>query len=317
MKILVPDFLFSYVQGDACTLLQTCAVVTATRQGDFSGPLDGVEAVMLPWNLPPAARAAVLELPTLRWVQTISAGVEASIVAALRDRDVILTNASGLFDRPIAETVLTYILMALKRMPDYAAQQRDHHWHKLAHREAGDLTVGIVGLGSIGGEVARLCRALGMRVIALRRHPEQGAAHVEALWPPERIDDLLAEADFVVLAVPLTPETQGLIGAAQLHRMKPSAWLINIARGAIVDEAVLIQALQAGTIAGAALDVFTTEPLPPESPLWGLPNVILTPHQSWSTPHLQAREAALFLDNLRRYLSGEPLINVVDKERGY
>lgn len=317
MKILVPDFLFTYVQGDACTLLETCAVVTATRQGDFSGPLEGVEVVMLPWGIPPEARQAILELPTLRWVQTISAGVDAAVIAALRDRDVVLTNASGIFDRPIAETVLTYILMALKRMPEYAALQRERRWRKLAHREAGGLTVGIVGLGSIGSEVARLCRALGMRVVALRRHPDRGAAPVDALWPPERLDDLLAEADFVVLAVPLTPETEGLIGAAQLRRMRPEAWLINIARGAIVDEPALIQALQEGWIAGAALDVFATEPLPPESPLWSLPNVILTPHQSWSTPHLQEREAALFLDNLRRYLNGEPLLNVVDKQRGY
>lgn len=317
MKILVPDFLFSYVQGDACALLETCAVVTATRQGDFSGPLAGVEVVMLPWGIPAEARQAILALPTLRWVQTVSAGVDAAIIAMLRDRDVVLTNASGIFDRPIAEMVLTYILMALKRMPEYAALQREHRWRKLSQREAGGLTVGIVGLGSIGSEVAQLCRALGMRVVALRRHPDRGAVQVDELWPPERLDDLLAEADFVVLAVPLTPETQGLIGAAQLRRMRPEAWLINIARGAIVDEPALIQALQAGWIAGAALDVFATEPLPPESPLWALPNVILTPHQAWSTPHLQEREAALFLDNLRRYLNGEPLLNVVDKKRGY
>ena len=237
--------------------------------------------------------------------------------AYLRDHPAVLTNARGVFDVPIAETVLAYILMIAKRLPELLRQQQAHRWHSLSLREVAGLTLGLIGTGGIGREIACRAHALGMRVLATRRHPERPVPCVEALWPPARISELLAEADFVVLAVPSTPETRGMIGAAQLAAMRRSAWLINVARGAVVDEAALLAALRSGQIAGAALDVFAEEPLPSDSPFWEMPNVILTPHNSWSTPHLRHREAALFLDNLRRYRAGQPLRNVVDKARGY
>ena len=317
MKIIVPEFVLSHLETRACTLFNVCDFVVLDREGVPQGDVAGAEVLMLPWQLAPEIRAALYTLPSLKWVHSISAGVEHAIDDFLRTAPVVLTNARGVFDLPIAETVVAYMLMIAKKIPAFMAQQRNHQWKKQALREIAGLTVGIVGLGSIGAEIARLCSALGMHVLATRRRPEEGAPHVAQLFPPEQLEALLAQVDFAVLAVPLTAETRGLIGEAQLAALRPDAWLINIARGAIVDEPALIRALQAGRIAGAALDVFATEPLPPDSPLWDMANVIITPHNSWSTPHLEAREAALFLDNLERYVQGEPLRYVVDKALGY
>lgn len=318
MKIIVPDFMLAYLESEACARFAQCDFVALDRRGAARVPYDDAEVLMLPWGLPTELTQHLLALPALRWVQTISAGIPPLVLDALRQRpEVVLTNATGVFDVPIAETVLTYILMIVKRMPEFMAQQQAHRWHKLPLRELRGLTVGIIGIGGIGTEVAKRCTALGMRVIATRRHPEHGAPYVEALFPPARLHELLAQSDFVVVAVPLTPETAHLINAERLRAMKPDAWLINIARGAVVDEAALIEALREQRIGGAALDVTEEEPLPADSPLWDFPNVILTPHNSWSTPYLEERQKDLFLDNLARYLNGEPLRNVVDKTLGY
>ncbi|MGC9399653.1 MAG: D-2-hydroxyacid dehydrogenase [Anaerolineae bacterium] len=313
MKIILPAFMLPALQEKSCELLEACEFVVVEENGAFSTSPEGAEVLMLPWGLDESTRRRLLSLPTLKWIHSVSAGVE----HALDEVNVTLTNARGVFDLPIAETVLTYILMIAKRMPEFAAQQQARTWKKLKLREAADLTVGLVGSGSIGTQIARLCRALEMRVIATRRHPECETPYVDEVLPTDALETLLSQADVVVLAVPLTAETRGLIGAPQLRQMRPEAWLVNIARGAVVDEAALVEALQRGEIAGAALDVFTEEPLPPDSPLWEMDNVILTPHNAWSTPHVREREAALFLQNLRRYLRGEPLLNVVDRELGY
>lgn len=317
MKIILPAFVMPALEEATCALLETCEFVVIKEDGTFSGSPEGAEVLMLPWHLPDATRKRLFSLPTLTWVHTVSAGVEHALDEQLRSLDVTLTNASGVFDLPIAETVLTYILMIAKRMPEFAAQQQAHEWEQLHLREAADLTIGLVGAGSIGTEIARLCQALEMRIIATRRHPERDAPHVDEVLPAADLDVLLGRADVVVLAVPITEETRGMLGADEFRQMPAEAWLVNIARGAVVDEPALIEALQTGEIAGAALDVFTEEPLPPTSPLWEMANVIITPHNSWSTPHVKAREAALFLKNLRRYLRDEPLLNVVDKELGY
>lgn len=317
MKIILPDFVLPSLKEEACELLESCDFVVIEDDGTLSGSPEGAEVLMLPWRLPDETRHQLFTLPTLAWIHSVSAGVEHALDDQLRSMDVTLTNASGIFDLPIAETVLAYILMIAKRMPKFAVQQRAHTWKKLKLREAADMTIGLVGSGSIGTEIARLCKALEMRVIATRRHPERDAPHVDEVLPASNLHALLARADVVVMAVPLTPETRGMLGADEFQQMLKEAWLINIARGTVVDEPALIEALQAGEIAGAALDVFVEEPLPPDSPLWDMENVIITPHNSWSTPHVQEREAALFLKNLRRYLRDEPLLNVVDKELGY
>ncbi len=317
MKIIVPEFMLPYLEARACTLFAACDFIVLDQRGQPQGDPAGAEVLMLPWQLSPEIRQALYSLPSLKWVHTISAGVEQALDETLRTAPITLTNARGVFDLPIAETVITYLLMIVKQMPVFMAQQRAHQWKKQPLRELAGLTVGLIGLGSIGAEIARLCRALGMRVLATRRHPEDGAPNVDQLLPLEQLETLLAQVDFVVLAVPLTGETRGMIGEAQLRALRPGAWLINIARGAIVDEPALIQALQDGQLGGAALDVFAQEPLPPDSPLWDMENVILTPHNSWSTPHMEEREATLFLDNLERYMQGLPLRQMVDKTLGY
>lgn len=317
MKIIVPEFLLSTVRADACDLLETCEFIAVDDDGAFTGDLEGAEILVLPWGIPDATQERLLSIDSLQWIHLVSAGVDHALGERLCAMDVLLTNASGVFDLPIAETVLTYILMIAKRMPTFLKQQRERTWRKHRLREVAGLTVGIIGAGSIGTEVARLCQALDLRVIGTRRHPERGAPHVDELLPTTRMDDLLAQSDFVVVAVPLTEETRGMIDATAFRQMRADAWFINVARGAVVDQGALIAALQAGQIGGAALDVFVEEPLPVDSPLWELDNVILTPHNSWSTPHVARREAALFLKNLRRYLRDEPLCNVVDRSLGY
>lgn len=317
MKIIVPEFVLPAIQQETCELVQACDFVDIDAQGRLRGDATGAEVVMIPWQLPPETQAALFAQPTVRWFHSASAGVDQALGDALRAHPAVLTNGRGVFDAPVAETVLAYILMAVKRMPEFLRQQQARQWHRLALREVAGLTVGLVGMGHIGSEIAQRCHALGMRVIATRRNPDRGDPHVERMLPSEQLGELLATSDFVVLAVPLTAETEGLIGAEQLRRMRSDAWLINIARGSVVQTDALLTALREGWIAGAALDVFDPEPLPEESPLWGLENVILTPHNTWSTPHFHAREAALFIENLRRFLRDEPLRNVVDKEQGY
>ena len=191
--------------------------------------------------------------------------------------------------------------------------------------------MGIVGYGSLGREIARLARAFGMTVLATKREVRHladdgwrlngtGDARAQAvrrLYPPQALKSMLRECDYIVLTVPLTPNTQQLIGAAELEAMKPGAFLVNVSRGRVVDERALAKALRDGGLGGAALDVFETEPLPQDSPLWSMPNVILSPHVSGFTPHYDKRALAVFEDNLRRYLDGKPLLNLVDMQRGY
>lgn len=323
MKIIVPEFVQSLLASPTCDLVHRkrvedlCDIVTIDASGRTSGDVRGAEVVMLPWSLADEVVVGLLQMPSVRWVQTVSAGTEYVLRALLPGQDVVVTNASGVFDIPIAEMVVTYVLMVTKQVPRFLNQQRRRKWHKVRLREVSGLTVAIVGLGSIGMEVARRCRGLGMRVVATRRRASRGGDDVDYVFARERLPDMLRMADFVVISAPLTPETRGMIGRDELAQMRSDAWLINIARGPIVDQDALIEALTSGAIGGAALDVFDVEPLPGDSPLWELPNVIITPHNSWSTPHLERRETELFLDNLARYLRGEPLRNVVDRSRGY
>ncbi len=323
MKIVLPAFLFQPVLDEIRQdsagegVLAQCEFIPVDSQGRILGDPTGAEVVVLPWGLPTETVAALLDLPTLRWIHSVSAGVDHALRVVPDACQAVITNAAGLFDGPIAEMVMAYILAIAKRIPLFLQQQQRHQWHLLRLREVAGCTVGIIGLGRIGTEVARRCQGMGLRVIATRRHPDRGGDFADLVVGPDRLSEILSGADFVVITAPLTPETRGLLDRDALRQMRPDAWLINVARGAILDQEALIQALQEGWIGGAALDVFEEEPLPPDSPLWDLPNVIITPHNSWSTPHLKQREARLFVENLRRYLSGQPLLNVVDRSRGY
>jgi len=257
--------------------------------------------------------------PRLKWVQLTSAGADRLLSSGFIEEGVVVTTVSGLHATPIGEYVLCVMLMFAKGAPTFMRAQRERRWARYMPKELLGSTVGIVGMGNIGGEVARLAKAFGCRVIATRRSVEQVGSdeHCDELLPASELPRLLGESDYVVLAVPLTDETRGMIGERELRAMKPTAVLINIARGAVVVEADLVRALREGWIAGAGLDVFEKEPLPEDSPLWELDNAIVSPHISGGTEIYNRRAVEIFADNLRRYLAGEPLRNVVDPVRGY
>ncbi|MFC0040218.1 D-2-hydroxyacid dehydrogenase [Actinomadura rayongensis] len=250
------------------------------------------------------------------WVHIASAGVDRLLFPALADRAVV-TNSRGVFDGPIAEYVLGLVLAFAKDLPGTLRHQEARVWrHRETERIAGRSAL-VVGTGPIGRAVARLLRAAGLAVTGAGRAARTGDPDFGTVLAPDELHDGLAAADYVVLAAPLTPATRGMIDAAALARMRPSARLINVGRGALVDENALVAALRAGTIAGAALDVFAAEPLPPDAPLWTLPNVIVSPHMSGDAAGWRDELVALFADNLDRRLTGRPLRNVVDQRLGY
>jgi len=232
----------------------------------------------------------------------------------------MITSASGIHATPIAEYVLGAMLMLARKALLSLENQRHRHWKLFAPSELREKTLGVVGLGNIGREVARLAKAFRMRVVATRRsiiNQESNVMGVDKVYPPSDIIDLLNECDFVVRSPPLTRESAKMIGEKELRAMKPTAYLINIARGGVIDQSTLVTALKENWIAGAALDVFENEPLPQENELWQLPNVIVTPHIAGLSEMYWSRLTDLFCQNLKRYLDGESLINIVDKEKGY
>jgi phosphoglycerate dehydrogenase-like enzyme len=258
----------------------------------------------------------------LRWVQSPAVGVGSLMFPELLASGVVLTSARGIRARSIAEHVLGMTLALARLLPATLRAQAQHRWAQAeletAARTLKGESMGIVGLGAIGLEVANIAVPFGFRVSAIRRRAGQPVpAGVDAVWTPDRLDDLLAQSDVVVIAAPHTPATKRLIGRAQIDRMKPGALLVNVARGKLLDDDALIEALRAGRVGGAALDVFSQEPLDSSSPYWDLPNVIVTPHTSGAMHDYWTPLVALFAENLRRFEKGDPLLNVVDKVAGY
>jgi len=293
----------------------------AEQRGDFArkNELDALLAeaeVIYGLRLP---KSVIDRAPKLKWIQVMSAGVDRFLDDEFRKSSVIITNVSGIHATPIGEIVLGLMLMFAKQAPLCFQLKQEKRWRRFMPKVLRSKTVGIVGLGNIGREVARLAKAFGMRVVATRRSVKRvaRAKYVDILLPREQLLRLLSESDFVVLSLPFTSETNKLIGEKELRTMKPTAYLINIARGNIVDEEVLIRALDEHWIAGAGLDVFATEPLPPDSRLWEFPNVIFSPHIAGGMEDYNIRTIELFCENLRRYLSGKNLFNVIDKKKGY
>ncbi len=263
--------------------------------------------------------------PRLRWIQLYTAGFDKLLNSPLLDT-VTVTTSSGIHGQPMTEFVFGLIFSITRNFPLIFHLQAEHSWPRHARQltfgtEARGKTLGVVGYGRIGKEIARAGRYFGMRVLGLKRHvPAEEAAGdgvAERIYEPAGLHELLAQSDFVLLTAPLTGESRHLINEAALRAMKPSAWLINVARGAVVDEDVLARALREQWIAGAALDAFVTEPLPANHPFYDLPNVIITPHVAATTDRYDDRALDVFIENLRRYLAGEPLVNVVDAKRGY
>lgn len=252
----------------------------------------------------------------LRWIQTPMAGLEHYMFPALAQSDVTLSNMQGIYSDNIADHVMGYILMFARGFHIFLRQQLQRNWAKEAPvLHLADTTLGVIGLGGIGTAVAKRGAAAEMRVIATNAVEIEKPDFVDALWGINQLDDLLAEADFVVSCVPHTPETFKLINTDQFKQMKKTGYLINISRGVVVDLAALTAALEAGEIAGAGLDVFETEPLPADHPLWGMENVIITPHTAGAGPHTRERRIEVVTANLRRFVAGEPVRNVVDKNR--
>ena len=257
--------------------------------------------------------------PNLKMIQSISAGVDHFPMARLKERNIPLCTAGGTNSRTVAEHTLAFLLNISRRLYVARDDQKNHHWNPPRHgspnrqQELKGKHVGIIGYGKIGSTIGELCRLLGMKVTAVRRSlPEKGDGQDDvetALYSD--LDILVPELDFVVLSCPLTPQTEGLVDMAFLERMKPSAWLVNVARGRVVREKDLISALDQGMIGGAALDTFETEPLPRESPLWAMSNVVVTPHNAGDSEKYAPNVAGLLLENIRRFEAGEPLINRV------
>ena len=277
----------------------------------------------------------------LRWWQQWGAGADWLLNAPeVRAMEFTLTNTSGIHAIQISEHIFAFLLAFGRNLPQAMDAQREHiwvsnHWqashsstirpgqkfnYYISHQAVFELagkTMVLVGVGAIGLRTARLAQAFDLRVIGVRRHADRALPHVDRVVGPDDLHSVLPEADFVVVTAPLTPETAGMFDAAAFAAMQPSAYFVNIGRGGTVVEPDLIAALQSGAIAGAGLDVFAEEPLPPESPLWDLPNVIITSHYSGLSPEYDARALEIFLDNLHRYRTGEPMTNVVDKRLVY
>jgi phosphoglycerate dehydrogenase-like enzyme len=305
-------------------------LVMVSVEGLADGPLDGAEVMLRGWLSSEAFDRILGRAPRLSWVHSATSGVERALTPAALERGVIVTNARGVFSRPIAEYVLMMILAISRRLPQLLELQRERTWQPLEGAELRDVTVGIVGLGSIGRAVGALATAFGCRVVAVRRRTDVSVPSVseegdsslgelvlDRVGGPETLPELLAESDFIVLAAPLTPETEEMINAETLALVKPGAWLINVARGRLIDERALLRALQDGELGGAVLDTFRDEPLSPTSPFYDQANVIVTPHTAWSSGRVLDRSVELFCDNLRRFALGEPLLNVVDPSAGY
>jgi phosphoglycerate dehydrogenase-like enzyme len=308
-------------------------LVTVSVEGLADGPLEDVEVMLRGWLSSDAFDRLLVRAPRLSWVHSATSGVERALTPAARERGLVVTNARGVFSRPIAEYVLMMILSVSRRLPQLLELQRERTWQPLEGAELRDVTVGIVGLGSIGRAVGALATAFGCRVVAVRRRPDGEATTAEGgaggdektfgevmldrVGGPETLPELLGESDFIVLAAPLTPETEDMINDQTLAMVKPGAWLINVARGRLIDERALLRALRDGPLGGAVLDTFRDEPLPPMSSFYDLPNVIVTPHTAWSSGRVLDRSVELFCDNLRQFSKGEPLLNVVDPAAGY
>jgi phosphoglycerate dehydrogenase-like enzyme len=336
MAIAVSPILSARVRPQDLERIQAAApgsqIVNLSVEGLADGPVDDVEVLLRGWLVAEAFDRLLARAPHLTWVHSATSGVERALTPAALARDVLVTNARGVFSRPIAEHVLLMILAVSRHLPELIELQRERTWQPLEGRELRELTIGIVGYGSLGRSVASLASAFGARVIAMRRRgaaaapggPDDGDGEafpfeprLERIVGPEGLHDLLAASDIVVLAAPLTAETEGMIDEAALGAMRRDSWLINVARGRLIDDTALLRALREHRIGGAALDTFRDEPLPQTSPYWEQPNVILTPHTAWSSARVLDRSVDLFCDNLQRFSRGEPLRNVVDPAAGY
>jgi phosphoglycerate dehydrogenase-like enzyme len=319
---VVTTFPFSTESQQLLKEAAATEAVEVTTADELSAHLSDVE-ILCSYFIPSDWRA---QAPRLRWIQFPGAGVDSLATTGLLDANsgVIVTTAAGIHAETISEYVFGSMLMfnwnwpQMVRLQDNHVWARSATWYHLGGRELAGQTLGIIGLGHIGRRIAQLAQAFGMRVIGMHRSISgEQEPDIDQSFLPEQLHELLRLCDYVVISVPLTRETERLIGEDELRIMRSNAYLVNIARGKVIDEQALIRALREGWIAGAGLDVTEEEPLPSESPLYSMPNVILTPHISGNSAHYDTRLAALFADNLKRYRSGQQLQNQYEPSRGY
>jgi phosphoglycerate dehydrogenase-like enzyme len=320
MKLILPFRIAERVEPEVPRVAPGCRIVHIDEDGNPDGDLSDADIFLRWWTPAPAFEKVIAVARGVRWVHTPSAGVDHLLAGPeLAESDIVLTNSAGAHAVPIAEFVIMYMLCHVKRTRDLFRLLPENAWDFEERQELDELsgkTALLIGLGAIGQEIARRASAFGVHVIGSRRNPAP-IEGVERVIGPDQWRTLLPRADFVIVASPLTAATRGMLGAAELAAMKPSAYVINIARGPIIDQAALVEALQAGRIAGAALDVTDPEPPAADDPIWQAPNIWVTPHISYSSPQTAERMVQIFLENLRRYARREPLLNVVDKAAGY
>lgn len=333
MKLVIHPPVDAERLGKIRTAAGAMAVVNAASEGDAARAIVDADAFFGKLTEPLLAVAR-----RLRWVQAPTVSLEHYVFPELVAHPCVLTNMRGLFSDVIADHVMGYVLCFARNLHRYIRQQAAGRWAPIggeaerstfaagpgtvsamdrAHLHLADQTLGVVGLGEIGSEVARRARTFGMRVVAVDPVKPEAPAGVAALWRLDRLGDLLGASDFVVVAAPHTPETVKMFRRERFRQMKPTAYFINIGRGATVDLADLTAALQAGELAGAGLDVFEIEPLPADHPLWRMESVIITPHVAGASPRIAERHLGVLLENVRRFVAGEPLVNVADKARWF
>ena len=308
IRAAAPDFEVHYLEEQA----ELEADDEATRTRLTRNAIPGAEVVVA-FDLAPAALA---QADSLKWLHILSAGVEHTLYPELIDSPVVVTAAKGSGGIPMAEWAMMQMLLWNKNMLHYLDAQRRQTWDPADNGELNNMTVGIIGLGFSGADLARKCQAFHMRVLGLRR-TDAPCPDVDEMFTRDRLHDFLARADFVVVTTPVTPGTRGLLGEAEFRAMKPTAYFVVTSRGGVAQDEALLRALNEGWIAGASLDAHTVEPLPPDSLFWTAPNAITTPHAASSGPGGLGRLEEIFLDNLRRYVRGQPLRATVDKQGGY
>lgn len=311
---LQPDLLSKERHSHIQSLKPEANIVVTEQAEEIEKVLDDIEIAAGHFPIQMIPRA-----PRLRWVQQWGAGTDWLLHhPEIAKVDFILTNASGVHAIPISEHILAMMLAFARHLPEAIRAQEKREWSRgMGSFELANKTMLLIGVGAIGRRTAQIARAMGMHVIGMRRNPEKSLPEIDKMFSPDQLLDLLPRADFIVLTVPLTRETRAMLSREAFEHMKPTAYVINIGRGGTIDEPAMIEALRSGKIAGAGLDVFATEPLPPDSPLWEMENVIITAHYSGETPHYDERAIKIFMENLEHYVRGQPMKNVVDKQRGY
>lgn len=327
MKLLIfvhhPFDLWNAPAWFSARLRQEFPQVSVVHLPDYKGvdaEIGGAD-VAITWSIRPQQ---IQDAKKLRWLHSPAAAVHQLIFPELVESDIVLTNAREVHGPVVAEHVIALIFALAKKISDAVRLQQKHEWgqqimwdERPRVREVAGATVGLLGLGAIGREVAKRAKALGMRVIAVREHPEKGSEGADTVFGPGQIDEIFRQSDYVVLAAPVTDRTQVIANAQRLDLMKPDACLINVGRAQLLAEAALAAVLRQKKIGGAALDVFPKEPLGADSPLWDVPNLLITPHTAGLTDKLWERHYTLFSENLRRYIDGRPLLGIVDKHKGY